>query len=336
MLGKVQSPSSNPPNLSPSTIQGDNSYLNTQKDLKEAETAPKYGETWSQVQNKYGGKAEKPREIKKTLGKDDFLRIMITQLKNQDPTQPFKAEQFASELAQYASVEQLQNINSTLGKMNSQSNPLERLAMTNLIGKSITIDRDRFPHTEGMSDGLSFQLPKDAASVDIHILSESGESILEKNIGPQKIGQNSFNWDGLKTSSLPAKSGNYLFRIEAKDEKGVSISTNPTTKSKVIGISFEGSEPVFLVGDFNKPDKVTLRNIVKIETENETQEHQKKTPELAQEVPKQSVDAKKNLFTFQRGVGSQNLDREPTPREPMGFPNGLSDSTPTGGDELEK
>src|SRR5580698_10157728 len=92
-----------------------------QADRAEAETAPQFGEILQKVQSQYGAKPEKGREIKKTLGKDDFLRSMITQMKNQDPTNPFKAEQMATEMAQFTSVEQLQNVNQNLAKM-SQAN----------------------------------------------------------------------------------------------------------------------------------------------------------------------------------------------------------------------
>src|SRR3954467_1313029 len=125
----------------------------------EAATAPKFGEVYNQIMTRYGEKTEKPREAKKTLGKDDFLRIMVTQMKNQDPTNPFKAEQMATEIAQFTSVEQLQNVNQNLNKMAAQNKPLENMAMTNLIGKTVTIDRERFPHLEGQPEALTFNLP---------------------------------------------------------------------------------------------------------------------------------------------------------------------------------
>ena len=80
---------------------GAGGLLNEQKDQKVSSTEAKFGDVLNKVQAKYGAKPEKQREIKKTLGKDDFLRIMITQLKNQDPTSPFKAEQMATEMAQF-------------------------------------------------------------------------------------------------------------------------------------------------------------------------------------------------------------------------------------------
>jgi hypothetical protein len=68
------------------------------RDTKEAATDPKFGEVFSQIQAKYGEKPEKPREIKKTLGKDDFLKIMITQMKNQDPRIPLKRNKWLPRL----------------------------------------------------------------------------------------------------------------------------------------------------------------------------------------------------------------------------------------------
>jgi flagellar basal-body rod modification protein FlgD len=246
---------------------GEGGALNRQKDSAEASTAPKFGEVYQQIQSKYGAKAEKPREIKKTLGKDDFLKIMITQMKNQDPTSPFKAEQMATQIAQFTSVEQLQNVNQNLNKMANQNKPLEQMTMTNMIGKVVTIDRERFPHHEGESESLSFNLPHDAETVTVALINENGEVTLEKEIGKQKAGEVSFPWDGNKSNTLPAKSGTYILRVEAKDEKGQSINTNPQAQAKIIGVSFEGADPVFLVGDSKHQEKITMRNIVRVEVE---------------------------------------------------------------------
>lgn len=246
------------------TSGGDGGMLSREKDATES-AAQKNGEIYKQFQAKFGEKPAKAREIKKTLGKDDFLRIMLTQMKNQDPTNPFKAEQMATEIAQFTSVEQLQNVNQNLNKMATQNKPLEQMSMTNLIGKTVTIDRERFPHLDGQPDDLSFKIPKDAANVEVTIESEMGEEVFKKDLGPQKSGEVKFVWDGVKTNTLAAKAGNYRIRVNAKDESGSHIQINPQSQAKVIGVSFEGAEPVFLVGDARHQDKVTMRNISRIE-----------------------------------------------------------------------
>jgi flagellar hook assembly protein FlgD len=275
-------------------------------DAKESSTAPKFGEIYKQIQSQFGAKPEKPREIKKTLGKDDFLRIMITQMKNQDPTSPFKAEQMATEIAQFTNVEQLQNVNQNLTKMANQNKPIENMAMTSLIGKTVTIDRERFPHVEGQAEALNFVLPKDAATVQVAILSETGEVMLEKEIGAQKAGTATFNWDGIKANTTSAKSGNYMFRIEAKNDRGQAIETNPQAQARVIGISFEGTDPVFLVGDAHHQDKVTMRNIVRIEMDNGQSLDGRTTAATTAPINKYS-----NFIEFQRGVGSNTAGGGP-------------------------
>jgi len=298
---------------------GAGGLLSTEKDAKSSSTEAKFGEIMRNIQSKYGAKAEKPREIKKVLGKDDFLKIMITQMRNQDPTNPFKAEQMATEMAQFTTVEQMQNMNSNLQKMSTQNQPLERLAMTNLIGKTITVDRDRFPHTEGNNESLSFTLPKNAAEVKIALINETGETVLEKDLGSLKAGEQSFSWDGKKVNTLPAKAGNYMFRIDAKDERGQPVQSNPMKQTRVVGVSFEGTEPVLLVGDNHNQERVTMKSVVRIDGEAGMAPTQIALPKSiamadggsasnAQAAPAQAPVSGGKFFTFQKGAGSQNAD----------------------------
>ena len=81
------------------------------RDDSASSTEPRFGEVWKKIQAQYGGQAEKPREVKKTLGKDDFLRLMVMQMKYQDPSKPFEMDKMGAEMAQLSSMEQLQNLN---------------------------------------------------------------------------------------------------------------------------------------------------------------------------------------------------------------------------------
>lgn len=310
------------------------------QDAAESARAPKFGDVYKDIQAKFGEKPEKPREIKKTLDKDDFLKIMISQMKNQDPTSPFKAEQMATQMAQFTSVEQLHNINQNINKMSSQNRPLEQMAMTNLIGKVVTVDRNRFPHIEGQTDHLSFHLPKDAKEVSATLISETGEEVLKKDLGSQKSGEVTFNWDGIKANTIPAKAGNYLMRIEAKDDQGRNLETNPTAQGRVIGVTFNGSEPILLVGDAAHQEKVTLQNITRIEVPADQAGAKGFTPVV------DTQNQGQNFFNFQKGIGSTEvakpaIDINPKTAPPVrenltdkviekvpeekGFPNGLSE-----------
>lgn len=275
-------------------------------------TNPKFGDIWNKIMAKDGQAPEKPREVKKTLGKDDFLKLMISQLKFQDPSKPFEMEKMGSELAQLSNMEQLQNLNTTLKQMVTKDQPLERLAMTNLIGKTVVVDRDRFPHTEGQSEALHFNLPQDAAKVTVSVVDAAGEVVVEKDVGPSQKGENSFSWDGKKSNSMAAKTGSYTLMVKALDAHGGQIPVPKHVNAGVVGVSYEGSEPILLVGNPNSPDKLGLKQVVRIIDQG---------PQIPGAIPLSSVAApavtpssvtqpgQKNFFSFEKGVGSNNLDR---------------------------
>jgi flagellar basal-body rod modification protein FlgD len=300
---------------------GAGGFLVNKKDEKTPETAAQFGEVLKSIQSKYGAKPDKARDIKKTLGKDDFLKIMITQMKNQDPTKPFNADEMAAQMAQYASVEQLQNVNQNLGKMQNDHQASDRMSMTSMIGKTITVDRERFPHTEGVTESLGYSLTKNASEVKLSVINEAGETVYEKDIGAQKAGEQSYGWDGIKTNTLPAKTGGYTFKIAAKDERGAALPTNPKTQGKVIGVSFEGSEPMLLIGDAHQQQKVTMKNVIQVDDMSDEPKQifgmpQQGLPQqgLPGQAPSGSPQAKtppapgSNFFSFTPGVGSQNID----------------------------
>jgi flagellar basal-body rod modification protein FlgD len=308
--------------------------------------APQFGEVWNKILAQNGGEAPKPREVKKNLGKDDFLRLMITQMKYQDPSKPFEMEKMGSELAQLSNMEQLQNLNTTIKQIVNQDKPLERLATTHLIGKTVVVDRDRFPHIEGKSELLHYNLPRDAQQVSVAVVDSTGEVMVEMDLGAVKKGENSFNWDGKKSNTLPAKSGTYVTVVRAVDSNGLPIELPKTVGTQVIGVSFEGNDPILLVGDPSHPDKVDLKQVSRI-VENSGQSIPGAIP-LSQVAPVQPVSAQsgqKNFFSFEKGVGSKALDmtqlapeakraldayeqqaREAQQETQKGFPNGLGQS----------
>ncbi|OPH61936.1 flagellar hook capping protein [Paenibacillus ferrarius] len=103
-----------------------------------------------------GNNAKNKEKDKTTLGKDDFLKILITQLQNQDPTQPLQDKEFIAQMAQFTSVEQLTNM---AGEMKLMRQSLG--FVSGLIGKSITwTDIDSSGASEeksGIVDSITFK-----------------------------------------------------------------------------------------------------------------------------------------------------------------------------------
>jgi hypothetical protein len=131
-----------------------------------------------------------------------------------------------------------------------------------------------------------------------------------------------------------------MLRVEAKDDRGQSIETNPQAQAKIIGVSFEGVEPIFLVGDATHQDKITMRNIIRVEESQSSKSEPGIKPVTA------SADKNPNFITFQKGVGSSTfgpggvaqqkesqirpevaraLESYQVEQKDKGFPNGLKE-----------
>lgn len=262
--------------------------------------ATSYDDVWKNFQTKYGEKPKKAREFKKKLDKDDFLKIMITQMKHQDPSKPFDMDKMAAQMAQMTSVEQMKNMNTTLEKVLDQNKPLERLAMSNMIGKMVTVDSSRFEHTEGQGEVLNFNLPQSAEDVKVSLISQDGKKALEKSIGSQNAGMNTFQWDGVMDNTLPAKSGPYWIQVEAKDKYGAPIAVNTQIKLPVIGVNLSKADPQLLIGNGSKYQSVSMKQVVQVEQGSEG------LPQSASQ-PLVNPSSGAPIFSFTKGVGSQPL-----------------------------
>ncbi|HLA27738.1 MAG TPA: flagellar hook capping FlgD N-terminal domain-containing protein [Syntrophales bacterium] len=94
----------------------------------------------------------------KLIGKDDFFKMLIAQLKNQDPMNPAQGSEFAAQLAQFSSLEQLSNLNTALAAQNSNYIMLANAQSVNLIGKEVTaLNGDGKTTITGQVSAVSFK-----------------------------------------------------------------------------------------------------------------------------------------------------------------------------------
>ncbi len=216
-------------------------------------------------QSRYGEKMKEARPVKKVLDKDDFMRIMITEMKHQDPTKPMDSDRMATQMAQITSVEQMKNVSNSIEKLADKSSASDRLAMSMMIGKSVTVDKSRFAHQKGTLSTINFDLPEAASKVKLVMMDERGEEVATRELDPMEAGANTYNWDGVNASNLQAPSGTYAIRIEAENKVGAKIKVDSITRENVVGVTFEGGEANFLIGNPKSPQRVGLKNVIRLE-----------------------------------------------------------------------
>lgn len=195
------------------------------------------------------------------MDKDAFMKLMLAQMKNQDPTNPLKSHEMAAQLAQFSSLEQLQNVNTTLDDIKKGQKPSETFQALNFIGKSVAGDSAKIVRVKGDTNhDFNFVLPEDAKEININVKNDLGESVRKIRLNDFKKGENSFNWNGKDERDLVARVGEYTFDIEAKDALGKKLHVKTDFDGVITGVNYTPEGPILLVGN----QTVKLKDVKKI------------------------------------------------------------------------
>ncbi len=189
----------------------------------------------------------------KTVTQDDFLRLLITQLRNQDPLNPMDNQEFAAQLATFNSLGQLIDINGKLGKLQSTQAWAGQFNAASLIGKEVTASGNAVNVQSGNAVKIGYQLGAGAARVVVIIYNSAGELVRQLAAGPQASGEQSVVWDGKDNRGQSAASGVYRFEIDAFDSNGKKIQAAGRQQGTVTGVRLDGGEPVLEIGELQIP-----------------------------------------------------------------------------------
>lgn len=178
---------------------------------------------------------------------DNFLLMLTTQMRNQDPLEPMKAEKFTEQLVGFAGVEQQIASNKNLEQLIELQGYNQMGAAVNMIGKHIEADGDKLQLENGMALG-AYNLSKSAESADIRIQNASGQ-IVRTISGDTSAGRHEFVWDGLDDEGNQLPAGTYSYAIMAKDGDEVPVPTLTSTIGRVDGIETRDGRAILKVGD---------------------------------------------------------------------------------------
>lgn len=175
----------------------------------------------------------------KSLGKDQFLQLLVTQLRNQDPLNPMDSQAFVSQLAQFSSLEQLANANTKLESLLTFQGSIQNMLMSSFIGKDVSFSGNSVNLT-GAAE-ISYNNSADVHSVKLSIYDSSGKLVREVDLGMQTAGEKSYTWDGKDSNGQALANGQYTVNINAVDSSGKPVGVSTNSKGIVTGISFDGS-----------------------------------------------------------------------------------------------
>jgi len=206
------------------------------------------------------------------LGKDDFLMLLTNQLRFQDPMNPLKGTEFATQLAQFASVEQLNNISSSLAESINANYVLTQAINNGLsagfVGKEVRALSDTFrlraPAERTRDIKLGYTLPSAATSVVVKIKDESGRVVRTLNVTGTAQGDNTFTWDGRTDPNIfpndEAPAGTYTFVVEARDANNAMLNVSTFMYGTVSAVRFAAEGTKFVING----QEILLGNILEV------------------------------------------------------------------------
>jgi len=145
---------------------------------------------------------------------DRFLKLLVTQLKNQDPLNPMDNAQITSQMAQISTVSGIDKLNATLQGMAASFSADQSLQATAMIGHSVLVPGTGLQLQNGTAQG-GVSLPQAADKVVVSIVDGSGLVVHKVDLGAQAAGVLGFQWDGVTDSGANAAPGSYSFSIQA-------------------------------------------------------------------------------------------------------------------------
>ena len=194
------------------------------------------------------------------IGMNDFLNLLITQLKNQDPLNPMNGIEFTSQLAQFTELEQIFNLENRLSEIQTDLKIHKNANLINYIGKEIKVEDDSIEIRDGNVMNSYFSIDR-RADVTVHIFDPLGREVRRVHMGILDAGEHKVEWDGRDSEGRVLEDGVYSFGIEAYDETGELVDYRTMIQGYVKGISFNGGSP-FLILEGGK--EISPNNIIEI------------------------------------------------------------------------
>ncbi len=186
-----------------------------------------------------------------TLGENDFLQMLVTQLQNQDPMNPLQSTDLAAQLAQFSSVEQLTQLNSAVqNQTNAETVLTQSISNTmaaTLIGKKVQANTSTISYDGSTQPTIGFNLSSNAADVQVKILDANGNTVRTIDEGPKLSGETDLTWDGKDDSGNAVSTGNYTFQVSATDSSGNAVTSTPFVLGVVQGVRYSSSGATLLV-----------------------------------------------------------------------------------------
>jgi flagellar basal-body rod modification protein FlgD len=173
---------------------------------------------------------------KTTLDQEDFMTILLAQLKYEDPNEPMDDKEMASQVVQYSNLEALNNINEGVQTLVESTSSTSLTSGVNYIGKSIKSSGYNLTVNDGTVSTLYYSLGEAVTNVTANVYDKDGDLIRSESLGSKGIGDYTYVWDGKDTDGNVMADGTYGVIVRAENAEGEKVLVQSQISGVVTGV----------------------------------------------------------------------------------------------------
>lgn len=197
-----------------------------------------------------------------SLGKDDFLKLLVTQLQAQDPLSPMDDKEFVAELSQFSSLEQLTNISTGINSLTTLGSQQLALGAVGFIGKNVKAAGDSLTKASGKVGPMTYKLGEAASKVSVNIMDANGNIVRTMDLGAKAAGDQTFQWDGKSSNGTVLADGIYKIGISAQKADGSSMLVPTSVTGTVTGAGNQDGNFVLKLSDGRSVKLTDVQEVV--------------------------------------------------------------------------
>lgn len=191
---------------------------------------------------------------------NQFLTMLTTQLKNQDPTNPMDSSQMTSQLAQISTVSGISQLNQSIQQLIQSQTASQSMTAANLIGHQALITGNKLTLQGGVANG-AIQLDSPADTATINVLNSSGTLVDSFTLNNPSSGITNFSWDGKDLAGNQLSDGQYSLQVQAT-KSGSAVNANLMTFQTVAGITLNQGASQVVLSNGNKVDLSSVQQVI--------------------------------------------------------------------------
>lgn len=210
---------------------------------------------------KYQLEPQSTTTLNKELGQEEFLELMMAQLKHQDPMEPMDNGEFLGQMAQFSTVSGIEEMQTSMQQLTETYAAGQTLQSTQLVGQEVLVEKNQLELNDSGSTEGSFELDVASGDVLLDIANSAGTIVRQIQLGEFPAGRHQFSWDGLDDNGKRSPAGSYSAQVTAQrgDEY---VSATVLTTRVVESVEFgNGAETIL---NTKQGDALTLADIRQI------------------------------------------------------------------------